>query len=72
MKRCKKSRVEGVSSKASHDIGWIGLGRMGAAIAQRLTERGFTVTAGSQLNDHPSYVGLQSDRLALAFRTQHA
>ncbi|MEX3606565.1 MAG: porin [Burkholderia sp.] len=26
-------------------------------------ERGFTVTAGSQLNDHPSYASLQSERL---------
>lgn len=42
--------------QGSEDLG-------GGAKALFRLERGFTVTAGSQLNDHPSYVGLQSDRL---------
>ena len=29
-----------MSSKASHDIGWIGLGRMGEAMAARLVNAG--------------------------------
>src|SRR5881396_2370210 len=30
-----------MSSKASHDIGWIGLGRMGEAMAARLVKAGY-------------------------------
>ena len=32
-------RLQVMSSKASHDIGWIGLGRMGEAMAARLVRR---------------------------------
>ena len=32
--------LQGMSSKASHDIGWIGLGRMGEAMAARLVKAG--------------------------------
>ncbi|MEX3630050.1 MAG: porin [Burkholderia sp.] len=42
--------------QGSEDLG-------GGAKALFRLERGFTVTAGSQLNDHPSYLGLQSEQL---------
>jgi 3-hydroxyisobutyrate dehydrogenase len=34
------SGINHMSSKASHDIGWIGLGRMGEAMAARLVKAG--------------------------------
>ena len=41
-----------MSSKASHDIGWIGLGRMGEAMAARLVQAGHGLSVWNRTATH--------------------